>query len=72
MNKRNYRFTLMQARLPAIYDEAEAKIQAGIKPGDAIMDLLIELYWRRQLSGLKQDEAPENTTAPETVPTPSV
>lgn len=47
--KRNYRFTLLRARLPSIYDEAESKIKAGIKPADVIIDLLIELHWRRQL-----------------------
>jgi hypothetical protein len=63
MDKINFRFTLLKARFPDLYQEAENKIAGGVVPKDVMADWLNELVCRRGMSGLAPINEPQTIKA---------
>lgn len=67
MTKINFHFHLLQARFPELHQEAQIKIDGGVKPSDIMADWLSELIClRRGISSgnvppVKQDEMIDDT-----------
>jgi hypothetical protein len=62
MNKINFRFSLLKARFPDLYQEAENKIAGGVERKDVIADWLNELVChRRNVPGVVPVEKPQKT-----------
>jgi hypothetical protein len=64
MDKINFRFNLLKARFPDLYNEAENKIAGGVDRKDIVADWLNELICRRNAN---QITPTEKTIAIETV-----
>jgi len=65
MSKINFRFTLLKARFPDLYQEAQNKIAGSVAPKDVMADWLNELVYRRGMSSTQQVST-ETETADDT------